>query len=189
METTTTCIIKASDFSPRSTDPNHDTWTAGKMRHVSAALAGTPCAIVADRQTGHTLVGVTLGSIRPGGGGEHARVAITSTFSDGSGQTLHHLLFLIGSPIIPLGGGDHRNAKWRALRTYSDERIAAVTRAQREHDPKGDWWGTWEATPDAAGVTVSYRPSTGNEALRDRWGTHQSWVYSLDQLGMKEVVR
>ncbi len=183
---TSTCVIRAQDFSDKTTDPNRSTWTPGKLRHVIAALDGQPVIITTDAQTGHTLVNVTLVGIREGFSHQW-ELGIRSVYSDGTESTLYHLMFKLGDTIIPLG---QTNAKWAAVRSYSDEKSFAVELAQHEHgDAEGRAWGGWESTTGANSVHVRYIPSTGNPNFEDKWGERGDWTYSLERVQRQGRVR
>jgi hypothetical protein len=180
MPTTTTCAVKASDFSHRTTDPLRDEWTAGKLRHLIAALDGTPVIVTVDRQTGHTLVGVELVGLRASFASSNVEVGVRSQYTDGTSVTCWHLAFSLGSTIIPLGDSQ---AKWNALRSYGDEQSAAIQRAQAEHgEPEGRAWGEWDATLGHHHVGVTYTPHTTNPAFADRWGERGYWIYNVASL-------
>jgi hypothetical protein len=174
MPTTTTCAVKASDFSHRTTDPQRTEWTAGKLRHLIAALDGAPVIVTVDRQTGHTLVGVELVGLRA------SFMSIRSQYADNSGDVVWHLAFSLGDTIIPLVDNQ---AKWNALRSYGDEQSAAIQRAQAEHgEPEGRSWGEWDATLGHHHVNVTYAPHTTNPAFAGRWGERGSWTYGVANL-------
>jgi hypothetical protein len=189
----TACVIRARDFSDKTTDPNRTTWTPAKLRHLIAALGDTPVIVTTDNQTGFTLVNVTLVGVREGFSHSY-EVGIKSVFSDGTTSTVWHLTFKLGDTIVPLGGD---NVKWRALRSWADEKSLAVELAQVEHgDAEGRSWGHWEATPGLYRVHVRYTPHTGNPHFADKWGTRGSWEYDFAaverqgsiRLGRRQVV-
>jgi len=180
MLATTTCAVKASDFSHRTTDPQRTEWTAGKLRHLIAALDGAPVIVIAESRTGHTLVGVELVGLRSSFASSNVEVGIRSQYADGSGSTIWHLAFNLGNTIIPLGDSQ---AKWTALRTYGDEQFVAIQRAQAEHgECEGRAWGEWDATLGHHHVNVTYTPHTTNPAFADRWGERGSWTYGVANL-------
>lgn len=190
MFTTSTTAIHVRDFSARTTDVDRDMWTAGKMRHVIDALNGSPVAITVDGQTGHTVIGVRLVGIVPGGNGDHARVRIESSHETETGavacSTQAHLLFTLGPVITPLmpAAGD---AKWHALDTHREECSAAIAYASARHgEVEGRAWGSWTAAPGARDVTVTYRPDTGNDFYADQWGDMWCGVVTLEQVAEQQ---
>ncbi len=175
----TTCAIRAQDFSSNTTDPNRTQWTAGKLRHVIAALHETPVVIVADRTTGHSLVNVHLTGIREGFS-HSLEIGVRQDF--GGTSTVWHLAFNLGDTIIPLDGG-LKDAKWIALGTWHNETTSAIELAMAEHgECEGRSWGEWRTTAGRDNVAVTYTPITSNPAFADRWGTHGFWSYSLEQI-------
>jgi hypothetical protein len=179
MFSTSTTVIKASDFSNNTTDVNRNTWTPGTMRMASEALAGAPVAIVCDRQTGHTVLNARLGSVVAlyhGGMGVQVTYAINE---EGKEQTTNFRLHDIGDTIVPLVETD---AKWRAIRRFSDERGAAITLAMATDKARGCDWGVWDATVHERQWHVSYTPHMGNPAFADKRGTYQWWSVDLDKV-------
>ena len=171
--TTFSCTVKAQDFASRTNDSQYESWTEGKLRHLIAALDGRPVALIADRQTGHTAVGVKLIELRYSGA--DARLVYEWVGNDGKSYRTATLLFKLGDTIIPIvdttvGGG----AKWRALETYRKECTAAVMLCQKLHgEPEGRKWGTWASYCTGRGVMVTYTPHTGHrehEAGTRFWG-------------------
>ena len=182
----TTCVVRAQDFSDSVKDATRHEWTAGKLRHVIAALEGTPVIITTDRQTGHTLVNVTLVGIRESFSGQ-TQLGIHSEFSDGTSSTIWHLAFMLGDTIVPLTNG---NAKWAAKDTFRDERSFAVELAQAEHgEIEGRAWGKWSACPGRYGVSVRYEPHTDNPHFANKQGERGWWTYSLDAVQRQGRVR
>ena len=182
----TTCVIRAQDFSDSVTDVNRNEWTAGKLRHVIAALDGSPVIITTDRQTGHTLVNVTLVGIREGFSGQ-LQLGIHSVYSDGTKSTIWHLIFMLGDTIVPLANG---GAKWAAKKSYRDEQSYAVELAQAEHgEPEGRSWGKWNVRSGHRNVVVDYQPHTDNPAFADKHGERGWWTYSLDAAQRQGRVR
>lgn len=183
---TTTGVIRARDFSDNVTDTHRDQWTAGKLRHVIAALAGQPVIITTDNQTGFTLVNVTLVGLRASMSG-HVELGIHSRFEDGTETTIYHLAFQLGDTIIPVG---ESQAKWTAVRSYGDDKSYAVELAQHEHgETEGRAWGKWTAHPLNHGVFVEYEPHTGNPAFADKRGERGHWEYSLEKVARQGRIR
>lgn len=180
MLATTTCAVKASDFSHRTTELQRNEWTAGKLRHLIAALDGAPVIVIAEGRTGHTLVGVELVGLRASFASSNVEVGIRSQYADNSGGVVWHLAFSLGDTIIPLVDNQ---AKWNALRTYGDEQSAAIQRAQAEHgECEGRAWGEWDATLGHRHIGVTYTPHTTNPAFADRWGERGYWAYNVASL-------
>ena len=160
--TTSSCAILARDFSNSMADVLRTRWTAGKMRHVIAALDGTPVAITTDQMSGHTLLGVRLlGLTETFGGGEC--VIIKGADDDPAWpRPVAYSLTTLGEAIIPLSEQTATTgAKWVALDTYRNERSAAIQRAKRER-PDCDY-GRWSAVPGRASVSWRYDPQRGPE--------------------------
>lgn len=171
--TTSSCAIRAQDFSSSTRDVSRDRWTDGKLRHVSAALAGTPVAITVDSGTGHTIIGARLGGLNTSLAGG-ASLEVFSTYDqDGvtHEQQTNYLQFSLGDTIIPLPEPDARmdSAKWRALDSYRSESSEAIRVAQAVAAEEGRnvSWGKWEATPMRNYVSVSYTPQ--REDGGERW--------------------
>lgn len=178
---TSTTALTSRDFG--NAKDFHVEWTAGALRHVIKALDGVPVALVVSFQTGHTVMGVVLVGLRTSFHGDHPELIVRYP----EGHETAHLVFTLGETIIPLaqtekhyrGGGP----KWEALKTYAEEKSAAVLRAQREHgETEGRAWGVWCAKPALHHVYVEYTPSTGNPHFADKWGKRGFWTYGLETL-------
>lgn len=179
--TPTTTAISSRDFG--NAKDYRVEWTAGALRHVIKALDGAPVALTVDGQTGHTVMNVVLVSLRTSFYGDHAELIVRYP----AGHETAHLVFKLGEVIIPLAETEkHRNTsgpKWQALKTYDEEKAAAVARAQREHgETEGRAWGVWAAKPALRYVYVEYTPSTGNPHFADKWGKRGFWTYGLETL-------
>lgn len=168
--TTSTAAILASDFSQSTTDAQRTRWNVAKMSHLIEALAGEPVVITTDRLTGSSLVGAELVRAFHGGTGRGERVAVKLTLSDGTEQITNYRIVEVGEAIIPLV---ESNAKWTALRTYSDQVSHAIKIAKSAHgETEGRAWGAWKGTPlSLTEVDVTYTPHTGNSFYADQWGT------------------
>lgn len=173
-------VIQARDLSNAiTTDVLYDRWTAGKLRHLVAALDGAPVAVVTDNRTGHAPINVRLtGVVAMRGGGR----GLTYEFVDarfGVGVAWDSQVGVV----LPLTA-EGANAKWRAVESVRRERSAAIQRAQAEHgDAEGRAWGRWTAEPVGLDeVAVRYEPSTGNPAFADQWGERGSWTYRVADL-------
>lgn len=172
MNSTSTTVIRARDFSDSTTDADRDTWTLGKLRHVIAALDGAPVAITVDRLTGHTEVGVRLVGIACGRFVDHGPV-VERTLSDGTTQRTIFSRHSIGDTITPL---DRSSAKWTATDSVRNEASAAIRLARAEHEA-AHAYGRWTATPGLDYVDVTYTPQNGPGAGERGW-----WRYSLAAL-------
>lgn len=174
---TYTTAILASDFSSRTTDVLRDQWTAGKLRHLIAALDGQPVAIVIDSYTGSTLVGVTLERLVGKMHGSGHNVVIASTLPDGTVQRTAYRTEALGLTIIPLAPEDGtKGAKWVALDTYREEASAVIRLANAKMTAAGreGGWGRWETLALADGVSAFYHPQPqGGVIARDNrpWST------------------
>lgn len=157
----TTGVILASDFSDRVTDNDRHIWTAGKMRHVIAALKGRRVSIVTDNQTGHTLFNVRLVGLTTGMSSNLARVQIEYVYAPGKSQFTNYLLMNIGPCItlMPSATTDKRD-KWQALNTWREETSAAIGlyHAHREAEGLTSSYGRYEVRPTANSVVVSFEP-------------------------------
>lgn len=152
--------IEARDLSDTLTDPLRETWTAGKMRHVVAALNGTRVAIVVEKSTGFTMADVRLLNVTPTGlTNDGARVIVESTLSDGTVMPTRYDLHGIG-PIVTLDPEADRTdggPKFRALNTAREEKAAAISKVREE---MGDPYGTFTATLGLNYVDVLYTPAS-----------------------------
>lgn len=175
------CAIRARDFSHDTTDPNRDLWSAGTLRHVIAALAGTPVAVTTDNQTGHTVCGARLVGLTCSGD----RVIVEHRYGPGPTdvQRTNYLLFALGDTIVPLASGAGTPAKFAATGSHRDEVSAAIRAAQAAHgDVEGRSWGRWTGRCEREGVYVRYTPSTGNPAFAGQAGTRWSGLVVGDRV-------
>lgn len=169
--------ILASDFSRSTKDVLRNQWTAGKLRHLIAALDGQPVAIVTDGMTGSTLVGVTLERLVGKMHGTGHNVVIASTLPDGTVQRTAHRIEALGLAIIPLTPEPGtKGAKWVALDSYREEASAVIRMAAARGAEAGRElsWGAWETLALADGVSAFYRPQPkGGTIERDNrpWST------------------
>lgn len=187
---TSTCIIRAQDFSQLTTDDDRNRWTGGKMRHVLAAIGDAPVIITTDNQTGHTMINVRLAGLRTGWAGCGYEVGIIDTYEDGpeGGRTVWHRLDSIGDTIVPLAGAD--NAKWTAVRSYRDEASYAVELAQLQHGkPAGREWGNWSSHVGASEVSVTYTPYPSTYADMGPRGARGFWTYKLEECAAQGKMR
>lgn len=187
--TSTTCIIRAQDFSDSVADPNRTRWTGGKMRHVLAVLGDSPVIVTTDKQTGHTLVNVRLSGLRTGWAGCGYEVGIVDTYEGGpeGGRTMWHRLDDLGDTIIPLAAD---NAKWRALDSHRNEGSYAVELAQAQHGRReGREWGNWKSDVGFTEVAVTYTPYPATHSDFAPRGERGFWCYKLDEVAAQGLVR
>lgn len=165
-----TTVIRARDFSDKTTDVLRDRWTVGKLRHVIAALDRREVAITVDNLTGHTAIGVTLVGL----GTDRLHIA----FGGAMGTTAHFVPSL-GDTITPLDDPSiTKGARWTATETWREEKWAAIRVAKEEHgECEGRTDGRWEATPQGSSVHVRYTPAREG-AGRSAW-----WPIPLSALG------
>lgn len=142
-----TAVIKASDF--YETGDNKDTrdgWKSGALRHVVAALAGSPVVLITDKQTGHAVIGAKLiGLSHSVGGGE------TLVYEFGDGSRSAALVFTLGSVIVPL---ESPQAKWDALDRFREEGVLAA-RIYHENAPELEGMGRTRTRSLGGAVHVS----------------------------------
>lgn len=157
-----TTVIRARDFSDKTTDFLRDRWTAGKLRHVIAALDRREVAITVETLTGHTVMGVTLVGL------SSDRLYIA--YGGAMGTTAHFIPSL-GDTITPLDDPSAtKGAKWTAVETWLGEKCAAIRVAKEEHgECEGRTDGRWEATPQGSSVHVRYTPAHEGASRRAWW--------------------
>jgi hypothetical protein len=180
----TTCVITARDFIDNRVNGKAE-WTAGMLRHVIAALAGSPVVITTDAQTGHSLVNAKLVGIRSGW--DYPVLTIEVPMSDGEIYTTTPLIFKLGETITPLDppASAGLGAKWAALNTYRNEKSAALEYVKTLRPEAAEWWGSWKMKPGLYNVAVTYTPSKGNPAFADRWHTNEFFNVPLSALAVK----
>jgi hypothetical protein len=128
------CVILPSDFSNSFSDPVRDQWNAGKLRHVIAALNGSPVAVVTDNGTGHTEIGVSLVGFTSNSYVD--LVVVERTLSDGKITKTAYNPWKLGV-ILPLAEAmGATGAKWRSLELHRNELSAAV-RIFQKTPPEG----------------------------------------------------
>lgn len=177
----TTAAISASDFSDDITDSHRALWTAGKLRHVIAALDGTPVAVVTNKMTGHAVVGVTLDGLRqnPDGGGH--QVLITYEYAPGeSTRTWTHVLN-IGETIIPITGmGAHPSPspRWTALETHRREGYNAIILARATDLPAGEEYTRLRTRSGLDYVHITSHDTNGHicESIQYRLEDLNAWL-------------
>lgn len=161
-----TCLVQSRDFVKTTTDSHYarNEWHAGHMRHVIAALDGTPVAIVLDTQTGHMPVGVKLVGMGYSAGYGSPTVVVEYPHADGTSHRTAHLLMSVGV-IVPLVKSD---AKWIATKSVSDECSKAVDIARPIFEAEGRNYGKYETRPtqDAGQVSISYTPQRDDAGTR-----------------------
>jgi hypothetical protein len=182
--TVLTSVIRAQDFSDRTTDANRDRWTLGKMRYVVDALQDTPVIIVIE---GLAKIGARLIRTFDGGPSRGQRVTIESVMSTGETQRTNYRLEEIGDTIIPMVEPfAAQGAKWDIVETHRSEQSAAIGYAQRTYADKGGHkWGEWRATEvlETPGTfDVTYTPHTGNDYFADKWGERGYWRVTRAQI-------
>lgn len=173
-----TTAISARDFTPAK-DHRRIQWNSGAMRHVIAALAGTPVMIITDAQTGSTQLGAILKGVRHGRFGNSDELLV-----EYQGRITAFKLFTIGETIVPLvDETGTTSAKWHAIASYRIEGSKAVAKACAEHGAsEGREWGTWSAKLFIDTAQVTYTPSVKNPHFVDKAGERGFWEYSLSDL-------
>lgn len=157
---TTSTAIRAQDFSPSTADTLRGKWTAGKLRHLIAALDGAPVAITIDSATGFALVGAKLVGLGHLYG--HGWPTLTV---EHNGQRTAYGTCELGDTIIPLEDTG-RGAKWDALGSYRQERMAAIASVRAEHEAQGRTYGRWNAEPCGTSTLVTYEPQRADGGTR-----------------------
>lgn len=144
--------VTPESFSNRVDDRNRYQWTAGTLRHVIAAAAGRRVIITADKQTGFTLVGARLRSLRenPLGGGY--QILIEWEYAAGETQSTWYRVESIGFSITAMDAPLH----FPAMDLAREESSAAI-KAARAALP-GCTYGAWKATPEYRSVMVRFAP-------------------------------
>jgi hypothetical protein len=146
MDNNTTAIFAKDFYETGDNKAHRDTWKPGALRHVIAALAGTPVLFVQDSQTGFTVVGVKLTGIgHTSGGGETLQYA----FPDGTRGAC--LIFGMGTVIIPM---EQIGAKWDAL-SRSRQEASLAQQIYRERVGKLEKISSSRVRSLAHGVHVS----------------------------------
>lgn len=169
MTSTTAAAINARDFGDRVTEANRDEWRAGAMHHLIKALNDAPVTIVLDTHTGFTQANVTLGGVRQTPGYGTFQVLVESVHSGGTKGRCWHPLHKVGAVIIM---GDSA-PRWEALRTFREERSAAIVRLQKDMAvelglsnclelPRG----TWSVSVFNGYVHASFSPERVNGLVR-----------------------
>lgn len=144
--------ITSHDFHPYTTDKDRDRWTAGRLRHVIAALEGRRCILVADNQTGHSLIGARLRGLRQTPGYGTYQYLVEWEYEPGKTQSTWHRVESLGPVIISMDAP----LKYAALELARQESTAAVT-AARAALPECTY-GAWKAEPGPDYVMVRFAP-------------------------------
>ncbi len=144
--------ITPEDFSQRVTDKDRHRWTAGKLRHVSAALDGRRCIITTEERTGHALIGARLHGLRQTPGYGTYQLLIEWEYAPGKTQRTWTPIDGIGPAIIAMDGP----GKFVVSELLRLESSAAIT-AAREALPECTY-GAWTAHPGADYVVVRFTP-------------------------------
>lgn len=142
--------ITPQDFSQSMKDRDRDVWTAGKLRHVIAALQGRRCIITAEARTGFTLIGARLRGIRQTPGYGTYQILVEWEYAPGKTQGTWYPVGNIGPAIIGM------DCPIRATELAMAESSAAIT-AAREFLPECTY-GSWKVTPGPDYVTVRFAP-------------------------------
>lgn len=158
----------AYDYGIGDRDHARTHWSLGIMQYVVKALAGTKVAIVTDKSTGVTLVGVTLVDAFNGGPSRGAMVTVESTMPSGEKHRTNYYLPNVG-PIITLptygqefspDSPDVFKAH-KALRDAKSEAIA-LGRAKMLAEGAGGDYGKVDARPMTGGRwSFTYTPQNG----------------------------
>jgi hypothetical protein len=144
--------ITPRDFSHRTTDKDRDEWTAGKMRHVIAALEGRRCVVTVEARTGFTLIGARLKGIRRTPGYGTYQVLVFWEYAPGEFNRTWYPLNGFGAAITAMDAPLH----FTAVELARVESSAAI-KAAREALPECTY-GSWETTPGADYVIVRFTP-------------------------------
>jgi hypothetical protein len=155
----TTTTVHASDFSTSTADALRNRWTVGKMRHLIAALGDATVIVEIDSRTGFALMG-RLTEVFNGGPIRGNRLTVVTVLEDGTEHATHYNLNNVGAVMVLPGQGKRaeHSAKWDALKSYGDERMAAIDHVRPKAEADGLTYGKWEATPCDGVVSVTYTP-------------------------------
>lgn len=166
------------DFCKDTTSPVRGEWQVGPMRNLIAALNGQKVTICTDRLSGHTLVDVTLEGVRQAPGYGTFQVCVAYEYEPGKVTRTWYPLFKIGPAIVLTDAKGLRSAKWDALDSEREEKLAAIKWVREnkadeiaELDVK-----LWKATTSLDSVRVTAHES------RSRDGKLGSWTVSLRDL-------
>ncbi|MGW0844133.1 hypothetical protein ACWD26_29150 [Streptomyces sp. NPDC002787] len=160
-----TCVIRPEDFNPSTADPLRGRWSGAEVGTIVKALGEQPVAIEVRRSTGFTLVGVNLIEVAHRGwshGSPHVLIRGGGLPKAGVWYDLYQCGVILPLPTgaAPQPGGD---AKWRALKIFSQETMAAVeaARAHERGHAAGRQYGAWRAAPMSGSgrYMVRYEPN------------------------------
>ncbi len=179
---TTSTAILASDFSASTKDFDRDRWTVGKLAVLVEALDGAPVAIICDKQTGFTEVGVTLRAAYRSATAANGRVEVVRPHLVGQeGEVCAYRIDDIGSTIIPLAP---TRAKWDALRLYSAVCSAGIAAARPSIEAEGCRYGAYTASLiGAREVAVRYTPQRAPEGVSAGRFTYRHVTVTDEQVG------
>lgn len=173
--TATSGVIDPKDFQSNLHPNKHNHlreshWNAGPLRHVVAALAGTPVIIVAERRTGFTLMGAVLVDVRGRGMTGHG-VAISTesckTSQNPQGITVYDVRQI--GIIIPLQDTTHGVGH---LAVQSERReLELARRIYVDSLPQDRPAGSVEVTSHSNEVHAGYR----RDSYADR-GPTPNWM-------------
>ena len=173
-QSTSSCVIEFKDF-----DHTAQVWARGYLEHIIKLLDGRPVAVVVDKQTGHTEIGVRLVGVAARQFQGYGLV-VERTHSDGTVGRTNFSLWSIGW-ILPLGDNETRsgNVKWKALESYRKASMSVIQQAQAEHP---NLYGTWKARclgGDQWSVTCNRYPH-GHAGPPAGWSVPplESWSYT-----------
>lgn len=173
--TATSGVIDPKDFQSNLHPSEHNhirqsEWNAGPMRHVVAALAGTPVVIVTDRRTGFTLLGAVLIDVRgrySGGQGVAISTESCKTSDNPQGITVYDVRKI--GIIVPLQDTTHGI---RSLAMQSERReLELARRIYAESLPENRPAGRVEVTAHMHEVHAGYR----RDSYADR-GPTPNWM-------------
>lgn len=169
---TSSTIIRPRDFNRNTTDKQRDVWQPGQLRHVMNAIneRAPQARVLVETMEGLLQNYSIIGFSHDWAG--YAAVLRTE-YAPGKFQDTRFGLYKLGAVIVldlPITIEVHH----RAIRTYSEEEMALIRRAQELHgEVEGRKWGSWKATPgmhEGIGY-VTYEPHTGNPAFAEQRGT------------------
>ncbi len=144
--------VTPQDFSQRVTNKDRHVWTAGKLRHVIAALQGRRCIITADKQTGHTLIGARLIGIRQTPGYGTYQYLYEWEYAKGKTQRTWGRIESLGPAVIAMDAG----VRFEAAELARLESSAAIT-AAKALLPECTY-GAWKVTPGPDYVIARFTP-------------------------------
>lgn len=159
-----TAAIKAQDFAFAANEPQFESWTAGKLRHLIDALGAglIPVILTTDRRTGAVMVGVELVGLADVDTPE-VKLVYRWLGADGIAYEGQVRLHQLGDTIVPLSSTADiaGRAKVSAIDSYREEVMVAIMIARAAHgEVEGRNHGRWAGEPMAEGVYVRYSPAS-----------------------------